>query len=136
VFGVATANRIDHLPPELLRRGRLDETFFVDLPDAAAREAIAEVHLLTRPQRVLGALPPLADDPLAFCEAAGAADGFSGAELEAALVEARLAAFAERRPLAAADYRKALAATVPLSRSRAEEVASLRAWAHERARQA
>ncbi len=134
VFVVATANRIDRLPPELLRRGRLDEVFFVDLPQADARRAIARVHLDTAPARRLGEAPPLADPLSAFLDLAAAAEGFSGAELEAAIVEARLDAFAEARPLAAADLETALGATVPLSRSRADELTALRAWAQDSAR--
>jgi len=136
VFVVATANRVDTLPPELLRRGRLDETFFVDLPGPEDRAAIARIHLLTAPQRRLGAAPPLADPLPDFLALASAADGLSGAEIEGAITEARLDAFAEARPLAAADLARGLAATVPLSRSRAAELTALRAWAEHLARRA
>jgi MoxR-like ATPase len=136
VFVVATANRVDTLPPELLRRGRLDEIFFVDLPGPDERAAILEIHLLHAPQRRLGRAPPLADPLAAYLAAARDADGLSGAELEGAVTEARLDAFAEARPLAAADLQRALAATIPLSRSRAIEVATLRAWASRFARPA
>ncbi|MBK7826030.1 AAA family ATPase [Nannocystis sp.] len=136
VFVVATANRVDALPPELLRRGRLDETFFVDLPGPDERAAIAEIHLLAAPQRRLGRAPPLADPLPDFLATARAADGLSGAEIEGAVTEARLDAFAEARPLAAADLHRALAATIPLSRSRAAEVAALRSWATRFARPA
>ncbi len=136
VFVVATANRVDTLPPELLRRGRLDETFFVDLPGPEDRAVIAQIHLVTGPQRRLGAAPPLADPLPAYLALARAADGLSGAEIEGAITEARLDAFAEGRPLAAADFARGLAATVPLSRSRAPEIASLRAWAERLARRA
>jgi SpoVK/Ycf46/Vps4 family AAA+-type ATPase len=136
VFVVATANRIDTLPPELLRRGRLDETFFVDLPDAEAREDVLRVHLLTRPSRALPEIVALADPWPTFAAVARSAEGVSGAEIEAALIEARLDAFAEQRPLQAADLRHALAATVPLSRTRAEEIDALRRWAKDRARPA
>jgi SpoVK/Ycf46/Vps4 family AAA+-type ATPase len=136
VFVVATANRVDALPPELLRRGRLDEIFFVDLPGPDERAAIAEIHLVTAPQRRLGLAPPLADPLPAFLAAARAADGLSGAEIEGAVTEARLDAFAEARPLAATDLARALSATIPVSRSRAAEVAALRAWAGDFARRA
>ena len=136
VFVVATANRVDALPPELLRRGRLDETFFVDLPGPDERAAILEIHLLHAPKRRLGRAPPLADPLAAYLAAARDADGLSGAELEGAVTEARLDAFADDRPLAAADLTRALAATIPLSRSRAPEVAALRAWASHFARPA
>jgi MoxR-like ATPase len=136
VFVAATANRVDALPPELLRRGRLDEIFFVDLPEAEQREAILRVHLEHVPRRRLGDVPPCADPWPAFAAVIRAAEGYSGAEIEAALVEARLDAFAEHRPLAAGDLQRAVQATVPLSRTRAESIAALRAWASERARRA
>ncbi len=136
VFVVATANRVDALPPELLRRGRLDETFFVDLPGPEDRAAIARIHLVAAAQRRLGAAPPLADPLPDFLELARGADGLSGAEIEGAITEARLDAFAESRPLAAADLARGLAATIPLSRSRAPEIAGLRAWAERFARHA
>lgn len=136
VFVVATANRVDALPPELLRRGRLDELFFVDLPDADARAAILTIHLVTKPARTLGHVPPLADPREAYLALARTAEGFSGAELEAALIEARLAAFARGEPLAAADLATALASTIPLARSHAESIDALRRWASTRARRA
>ncbi len=136
VFVVMTANRVDALPPELMRRGRLDELFFVDLPGPAERAAILEVHLSRLPAARLGRAPQLADSPEAFAALARAAEGFSGAELEAALIEARLAAFAETRPLAADDLAGALQTIIPLSRSRARELSTLRAWAETRARRA
>lgn len=136
VFVVATANRVDTLPPELLRRGRLDETFFVDLPDATTRGDILEIHLHRRPARHLGAAPPMDGDVAAYRDIAARARGFSGAELEAALVEARLDAFAEGRSLRPDDLERAVAATFPLSISRADAIRELRAWARSRARAA
>ena len=133
-FVVATANRVDALPPELLRRGRLDEIFFLDLPGADEREAIVRVHLELTPQRRFGVTPPTADPFPAFAEIARAAEGFSGAELESALVEARLEAYAAARDLKASDFASAVASTVPLSVVRSEEVQALRAWARHRAR--
>ncbi|HEY8378819.1 MAG TPA: AAA family ATPase, partial [Nannocystis sp.] len=136
VFVVATANQVTRLPPELTRRGRLDEIFFVDLPDADERAAIAEIHLIHAPCARLGRAPELADPLADYLALARAADGLSGAEIEGAIVEARLDAFAEQRPLAAADLARALAATIPLSRSRAAEIAALRSWASAAARRA
>lgn len=136
VFVAATANRVDTLPPELLRRGRLDEIFFVDLPEAEQREAILRVHLEQEPRRQLGVVPPCADPWPAFAAVIRAAEGWSGAEIEAALVEARLEAFADDRPLAAADLQRAVDVTVPLSRARSESITALRTWASERARPA
>jgi SpoVK/Ycf46/Vps4 family AAA+-type ATPase len=136
VFVVATANRVDRLPPELVRRGRLDEVFFIDLPGPEEREAILRVHLELAPAKRLGSAPPLSDPWEAFARLGRAADGFSGAELEGAVTEARLDALADDRPLAADDLARALAATVPLSVSRAEDIRALRRWASQRARSA
>lgn len=136
VFVVATANDPGALPPELLRRGRLDELFFVDLPDANTRAQILEIHLTLRPARRLGEAPALADAVEDFAALARAAEGFSGAELEAALVEARLDAFGRGEALSAADLQRALEATVPLSKARKEHVDHLRRWASDRARKA
>jgi hypothetical protein len=84
----------------------------------------------------VGLAPPCADPWPAFAAVIRVAEGLSGAEIEAALVEARLDAFAEGRPLRADDLGRAVQATVPLSRTRAESIAALRSWAGERARRA
>lgn len=136
VFLAATANAIERLPPELVRRGRLDETFFVGLPDADTRARILRVHLCEVPRRMLDAVPPLADPVSNFEALARDAEGFSGAELEAALVEARLRAFSRGEPLSAEDLATALRATVPLSTSHTEQLAALERWATHRARRA
>ncbi len=136
VFVVATANDVQGLPPELLRRGRLDEIFFFDLPDASARADILRIHLQDEPVRRIGAIPPMSDPLEAFTAIAEAAEGYSGAELEAAVTEARLHAFADRRPLSAADLRQAMADTVPLSVTRSESIDDLRRWAAHRTRPA
>ena len=123
VFVVATANDLSALPPELLRKGRFDEIFFVDLPDAAEREAILGIHLRLRKQ-----------DPAKFdlARISAAADGFSGAELEQAVIASLLRSLQERRPLDTELVVDELGATVPLSRSRREDVERLRALARER----
>jgi len=120
VFLVATANQVHELPAELLRKGRFDEVFFVDLPDAATRAAIFDLHLRRR------ALEPGDFDLAAL---AAAADGFSGAEIEQAVVAALYAAHAEHRPVDTLLLRAALHDTRPLSVLMAEPVAALRAWA-------
>jgi ATPase family associated with various cellular activities (AAA)/AAA+ lid domain len=123
VFVVATANDLSALPPELLRKGRFDEIFFVDLPDASEREAILRIHLALRKQ-----------DPehLDLARIVAAADGFSGAELEQVVIVAVLRALQEHRPLDTQLLLDELAATVPLSVSRREDVERLRALARER----
>jgi hypothetical protein len=124
VFIVATANEVATLPPEFLRKGRFDEIFFVDLPTEPEREAIFRLHLSARGHDPAGFdLPSLA----------GAADGFSGAEIEAVVVGASYRAFAAGRPLATGDLQAEIAGTVPLSRGRAEDLSALRAWAAGRA---
>ncbi len=127
VFVVATANQIDQLPPELLRQGRFDETFFIDLPAAGERHEILRIHL-TR----LGRDPKRFDlDALA-----AAAAGLSGAELEQALVTALHEAFAERTDLEPRHLARAIAETRPLSITMAEEIDRLRDWAAARTRPA
>jgi len=120
VFLVATANEAQDLPPELLRKGRFDEIFFVDLPSAPARRSILAIHLSRRKQ-----------DPARFdlARLAESCAGFSGAEIEAAVVSALYAAFATRAPLADQHLLEALQAAVPLSRTCRESIESLRAWA-------
>lgn len=136
VFVVATANDVQGLPPELLRRGRLDEIFFFDLPGSAAREDILRIHLEDEPRKRLGTVPPMTEPWSSFASIAAAAEGFSGAELQASVTEARLHAFAAKRPLSPADLRQAVADTVPLSVTRAESIQALREWAVHRTRPA
>ncbi len=127
VFVVATANRIDLLPPELLRKGRFDEIFFVDLPSGAEREEIFRIHLRRR-QR----------DPSAFDTAALAdlARGFSGSEIEQAIVSGLYDAFAEGAELQHRHIEVALRETFPLSTTMAHEIDKLRQWAKQRTRMA
>jgi ATPase family protein associated with various cellular activities (AAA) len=123
VFLVATANSVEDLPPELIRKGRLDEIFFIDLPGAAARREIFRLHLAKRgedPGRFdLGAL-------------AAASRGFSGAEIEQVVVSALYEARAARIPLDVSSILVSLRSTRPLSVVRGEKIAALRAWAAER----
>jgi hypothetical protein len=124
VFVAATCNNITVLPPELIRKGRFDELFFVDLPSAAERKQIFGIQLTKRKRN-----PPDFD----LDRVAEAAKGFSGAELESAVQTALYAAFARRQELSTEDLLTALSSTVPLSVTRAEEIADLRAWAKNRA---
>lgn len=127
VFVVATANDITQLPPELLRKGRLDEIFFVDLPDAAERREIWTIHLRKR-QR----------DPAAFDldTLADTSADFSGSEVEEAVISALFDAFHESTPLSSAHLLAAVAQTVPLARTMSEPIERLRRWAVGRARTA
>ena len=112
------------LPPELIRKGRFDELFFVDLPNAAERKQIFSIQLTKRKRNP-------ADYDLD--RMAAAAKGFSGAEIESAVQTALYAAFSQKQELSTDHLIMALSSTVPLSITRAEEIASLRAWAQHRA---
>jgi SpoVK/Ycf46/Vps4 family AAA+-type ATPase len=127
VFVVATANDISQLPPELLRKGRLDEIFFVDLPRAKGRGEIFGIHLARR-----GRVPETFDLE-ALAEATG---DFSGAEIEEAINSALYDAFYAGVDLETAHLIKAVRETVPLARTMDEPLAELRCWAEGRARNA
>ncbi|MCA9309911.1 MAG: AAA family ATPase [Phycisphaerales bacterium] len=123
VFIVATANDIEALPPELLRKGRFDEIFFVDLPEVEVRAEIFAIHLRKRGR-----------DPASFDLAglAAEASGFSGAEIEQAVTAGLHAAFASGRELTEADLVAAVRRSPPLSVTMSEKLAHLRAWAATR----
>jgi ATPase family associated with various cellular activities (AAA) len=127
VFVVATANDISQLPPELLRKGRLDEIFFVDLPTLEEREEIFRIHLRKRGRDdAQFDLPALAE----------ASPEFSGAEIEESINSALYDAFYSKQQLATGHVLVALGQTVPLARTMAEKMHDLRAWAEGRARAA
>jgi len=123
VFVVATANDITELPPELVRKGRFDEIFFVDLPNAATRAEILRIHTSRR---------GLTLDAAALSALAQACEGFSGAEIEQAVVASLYTANARHAPPSAQLLRAEMAATRPLAVVMAEKVAQLRSWAQER----
>jgi len=124
VFVAATCNNVTVLPPELIRKGRFDELFFVDLPNQAERKQIFSIQLAKRKR-----------NPAEFDleKAAAAAKGYSGAEIDAAVQGALYAAYSEKKPLNTQSLVDALTQTVPLSTTRAEEIAALREWAQTRA---
>jgi SpoVK/Ycf46/Vps4 family AAA+-type ATPase len=127
VFVVATANDISQLPPELMRKGRLDEIFFVPLPTLAEREEILDIHLRKRGRDAQNF------DLAALSEASR---DFSGAELEAAIVSALYDAFDAQREVVTADILRAIGQAVPLARTMAEHLHQLASWAKGRARNA
>ena len=159
VFVVATANRVFDLPPELLRKGRFDEIFFVDLPNKAERAEIAKIHVLRRhrfttqsekdkavaaeaeaieaskekpkPEAVLPNMGVIDVNVVA-----DACTGFSGAEIEQAVVDGMFTSYAEERELTTEDVRHATASTMPLSKTMSEDIKKLREWAKGRARMA
>jgi SpoVK/Ycf46/Vps4 family AAA+-type ATPase len=124
VFVAATCNNVTVLPPELIRKGRFDELFFVDLPNQAERKQIFSIQLAKRKRNA-------AEFDLE--KAATAAKGYSGAEIDAAVQGALYAAYSEKKPLTTQSLVDALGQTVPLSTTRAEEIAALREWARTRA---
>lgn len=123
VFLIATANDIDALPPELLRKGRFDEIFFVDLPNAEVRAQIFGIHLSKRKR-----------DPKSFDlkSLATASEGFSGAEIEQAVVSALQEAFAAKSDISTAGITQVLHRSPPLSVTMAEKIETLREWAQGR----
>jgi SpoVK/Ycf46/Vps4 family AAA+-type ATPase len=123
VFVVATSNNISELPPELTRKGRFDEIFFVDLPNTFERREILSVHLKKRKRN------PALFDLTALSEAC---DGFTGAEIEQAVVSALYTAFSKGVEVTSVIIAAELSATKPLSVTRAEEITALRAWARDR----
>ncbi|MBN1635051.1 MAG: AAA family ATPase, partial [Deltaproteobacteria bacterium] len=123
VFVVATCNDVAKLPPELLRKGRFDELFFVDLPDNETRSAIFKIHLKKR-----GRDPQLFD----FGALAEVTDGFSGAEIEQVVISALYDAFSDETPLNTELLLEEARRTYPLSRTRAEHIEALRKWARGR----
>lgn len=123
VFIVATANKVQTLPPELLRKGRLDEIFFVDLPDETTRKEIFSIHLKKR---------SLKPDEFNLNQLAQMSEGFSGAEIEQSVVSALYSASAKDATVDTAAIVEELGGTQPLSVVMAEEIFALRAWASER----
>src|SRR5271166_2063790 len=124
VFVAATCNNVTALPPELIRKGRFDELFFVDLPNQAERRQVLSIQLNRRKR-----------NPSEFDlkQVAAAAKGYSGAEINAAVQTALYVAFSEKKQLTTQLLLDALAQTVPLSTTRSEEIAALRDWAGTRA---
>ena len=118
VFVIATANAIDKLPAELLRKGRFDEIFFLDLPNAEERLSILNLHLLKRRPSYSFPLSTIIDRT----------DGFSGAELEQAVIEGMHISFSENRELMEKDLIKAVSELVPLSRTAKEQIDFLKEW--------
>ncbi len=124
VFVAATANAIEMLPAEVIRKGRFDEIFFVSLPDKKAREEIFRIHLSKQNAKFSD------NDISLFAEVT---EGYSGAEIEQAVKTAAFEALAERRPIVQHDLMVAFSRTVPLSTTMAEQIKKIEAWAYKRA---
>ena len=127
VFVIATANRVERLPSEFLRKGRFDEIFFVDLPNEEERREIFKIHLGKRRSDI---------ERFDFDQLSKVCEGFSGAEIEQGLVSAMYEAFAQGREFTQLDIIAAIRATMPLSKTMSEQVSALRDWARQRARPA
>ncbi|HEY9878698.1 MAG TPA: AAA family ATPase, partial [Leptolyngbyaceae cyanobacterium] len=127
VFVMATANRVERLPSEFLRKGRFDEIFFVDLPNAEERKEIFQIHLQKRRRDITR---------FDLDQLTKVCDGFSGAEIEQGLISAMYEAFAQGREFTQLDIIAAIRATLPLSKTMHEQVTALRDWARQRARPA
>ena len=127
VFVIATANNISMLPPELLRKGRFDDIFFIDLPSSAERVDIFAIHLAKKGRNV---------DDFNVERLSNASKGFSGAEIEQAIISSLYDVFHEDRQLTTDDIEASLKKTVPLSVTMKEEIDTLRTWARFRARPA
>jgi len=127
VFVVATANEVRALPPELLRKGRFDEIFFVDLPDVHERLQVLEIQVRNRER-----------DPDTFdlLQCAEESEKYSGAELEQVVIEAMFDAFAEKRPMTSRDMLRTIRDTVPLAVTMDDRLKELREWARPRTRPA
>jgi SpoVK/Ycf46/Vps4 family AAA+-type ATPase len=121
---VATANRIDLLPAEMIRKGRFDQVFFIDLPDRDERLEIFKIHLSHR------GLDP---SGLGLDEIADRTDGWTGAEIEQAVIAAVVAARIANEPVTDKYMYPSLRQIVPLSRTMKEQVSHIRAWAYDRA---
>lgn len=135
-FVIATANDVSALPPELLRKGRWDELFFVDLPNRSERIEIIRASLMTH-KRPVPAEDSASGGAVALGKIADACEGFTGAEIAALVPDALYAAFAEsEREICTADLLAAAATVSPLSKTAGEKIAKLREWAEGRARRA
>ena len=131
VFVIATANNISRLPAEMLRKGRFDEIFFVDLPTVNERKIIFKLHLEKRLKGSKSKDFAITDDLLS--RLAQATEGFGGSEIEQAVVSALFEAFSENRTLQEKDLFKVIENTVPLSTTQSEQILAIREWANERA---
>lgn len=131
VFVIATANNINRLPSEMLRKGRFDEIFFVDLPTVNERKIIFKLHLEKKLKGSISNDFVLTDTLLN--RLAEATEGFVGAEIEQVVISALFEAFSENRTLIEEDLFRVIKNTVPLSTTQSEQIIAIREWANERA---
>lgn len=131
VFVIATANKIDQLPAEMLRKGRFDEIFFVDLPTKNERKIIFKLHLEKKLKGSISKDFKITESLLN--RLATATEGFGGSEIEQVVVSALFEAFSEDRKLDEDDLFKVIKNTIPLSTTQSEQILAIREWANERA---
>lgn len=131
VFVIATANNISSLPPEMLRKGRFDEIFFVDLPIINERKVIFDLHLNKKLKNSISKDFQVTEELLT--RLAEATEGFVGAEIEQIVISALFEAFAEDRTLQESDLFRVIENTVPLSTTQSEQIIAIREWANVRA---
>jgi SpoVK/Ycf46/Vps4 family AAA+-type ATPase len=124
VFVAATANRIQLLPAEVIRKGRFDQVFFVDLPNEDERKQIFTIHLAKN-----------RCDPAKFdlVFLAKATKGWNGAEIEQIVISSVVEAYSESRALTEDDLHKVISSTVPLSVTMEDQIKAIKSWAHDRA---
>jgi len=127
VYVVATANSISRMPPELLRKGRFDDIFFVDLPSQSEREEVFRIHLTLRGRKA---------ERYDLKQLASESEGFSGAEIEAVVISGMFEAFSQEREVNDDDILYSIRTTIPLSTTMEDEIKQLRDWARGRARPA
>ena len=132
VFVIATANNISGLPAELLRKGRFDEIFFVDLPTKSERKEIFKLHLEKRLKDEEVASKLELNEDL-YEKLADLTEGFVGAEIEQIVISALYEAFFQKRPLEFTDLENTIKNIVPLSVTQKEQILALRQWANIRA---
>ncbi|MBP9478822.1 MAG: AAA family ATPase [Sebaldella sp.] len=132
VFVVATANNINQLPPELMRKGRFDEIFFVDLPTLNERKEIFTLHIKKRIKSEIQSEDFVINDET-ITKLSELTEGFTGAEVEQVVIESLFEAYSESRKVKMDDFVKAIKFTVPLSVTQSETIKSLREWANLRA---
>jgi SpoVK/Ycf46/Vps4 family AAA+-type ATPase len=131
VYMVATANRLDKLDPALMRAGRFDAVFWVDLPTRSEREDIFRIHLWKKKR---GALPWVKHPSCSLADLADLSEGYSGAEIAEAVEEGLLEAFHAGRELLKQDITLALKRIIPLSQTSEQELKTMREWLQGRAR--
>jgi SpoVK/Ycf46/Vps4 family AAA+-type ATPase len=142
VFIAATGNNVAQLPPELMRKGRIDEIFFVDLPNTDERREIFKIHLQKRPKVIrkgvdkISSFVPRTIENSELERVVKASHGYTGSEIEQVIVNALFDTYRDKRDLSADDLLQALKDMIPLAKTMEEDIRALRKWGEGRARNA